>query len=466
MKLFKSITITLISILLISISVILITMGIIPINYILIGITIGIIISIGLILLINKFNKLWIKILSIIFILIEIILIIIALYISSKTGSIIDKLTNTKYQTIGYSVLVRKTDSDNLLDYKYKEISITEDETYSKEIKKELDNKFKGSIKIDADVLSMLDNLLKDKTDIIVIRSTHLELLEEAKAAALDDAKVLFTFAIKVLSKDIKKPANIKLEPFIVLFSGIDTAGPINTVSRSDVNIIMAVNPITYEIVLVHIPRDYYVTFNGQGTKDKLTHSGIYGIDMTVKTIEDLMDIDINYYSRINFSTFTNLVDLVGDISLYNPTAFSNWGTQFDQGYITLNSAEALTYSRARKMLKGGDKDRGKNQQRVIEAIIENNSNINSINKLSDVFEIMGNSFITNLSSDDIRGLINFELNYLPKWQITSYNLNGTDLMTKGTPFYPNQKLFVLVPDTKTIDTAKNMILEVISNKE
>jgi len=441
-------------------SISLFKVSIIPSKYLIYILIALLLLTILVVYLMFKHQKKLFKVISICFGIILLIGVIIANFFSNKIDGILTNLTDNKYQTIVYSVLVRKDSSDNLNDYLNKEISITNDE-YLENIKKEISKKLNGNLKIEDNFVSMLDNLLNSKVDLIVVKNNYLELLEESNSTSLSGTKVLFTLELNILSEDISKEVNVALEPFTVLISGIDTAGSINTVSRSDVNILVTINPKTYEIVLVHIPRDYFVTFNSTGTKDKLTHTGIYGIDETVKTIEDFMNIDINYYIKINFSTFLNLVDLIGNIEVNNPVAFYNWGVYFNEGTITLNSKEALIYSRSRKMLLNGDIDRGLNQERVLEAIIKKLSNPSTAKNATNILNTMSSSFITNLSESEIKELLNFELNYLPDWKITSTNVTGSDLYTLGTPFYPYYELYVMVPNEESIVSARALIKKV-----
>lgn len=465
-KLFRNIFIGLTSILLIFLSYVLIVMNLIPVKYIIL--LVGSLIVLGLIIciLLFRFKKLWVKVISIVYSVIVIGIIGFSLFVASKASNIIDVLTNTKYQTIGYSIIVLKDSSDDINLYNHKSLGIIKDIDYFVEINRELGKVIDFKVKKSDNLADLMDSLISGNVKCILLENSYLDVLEESDASVMESVKVIYSFGIKVKLEDIQKSVDVSLEPFTILISGIDTAGPIKTRSRSDVNIIMAVNPKTYEIALVHIPRDYYVEFHGLGTKDKLTHSGIYGIDMTVSTVEDFMDTDINYYVRINFSTFIKLIDLIGDIEIYNPVEFTSSGTHFDSGNITLNSKDALIFARTRKVLKGGDSDRGKNQERVLDGIIKKMSVPNITKNAYNIMDVMSDSFVTNLSSDEIRDLINFELNHLPNWKVSSYSVSGKGMMTKGTPFYPNKALYVMNPDTNTIEAAKAAINAVIGLKE
>ena len=169
-----------------------------------------------------------------------------------------------------------------------------------------------------------------------------------------------------------------------IYISGIDVAGNIATVSRSDVNIIMTVNTNTKKILLTTTPRDTYLKIPGKGQDqyDKLTHAGMYGIQTSIATIQNLYDMDIDYYVRLNFTSFINIINLVGDIEVYNNQTFKalNGRYYMPKGMITLDAKKALAFVRERFSLENGDYDRGKNQEKVIEAVFKKIANIRKYN--------------------------------------------------------------------------------------
>lgn len=444
------------SILFIGLGIILFKVSIIPSKYVIYILFTLLLLCITSIYLLFKINEKYIKIINISFSIILLISIILINIFDSKLNNIITTLTQNKTEIIEYTALVRSDSKDS----DYTTINISSDEEYIDVLKPLLKANNNLESLNNNNLITLLDLITATKDTIILLKSSYIDLLKESESKVLANTKQLFKITIEVPLKDIKKEVDINT-PFTVLISGIDTSGPINTVSRSDVNIIMSVNPKTYEIALIHIPRDYYVTFNSTGLKDKLTHTGIYGIEETVKTIENFMDININYYVKINFSTFLNLIDLIGNIEFYNPLAFSNGKYYYNEGNISLNSDEALIYSRSRKMLANGDIDRGLNQERVLEAIIKKLSNPNTAKNINNVINVMSDSFVTNLKENEIKTLINFELNHLPNWKITSTNIVGTGILTYGTPLYPNEQLYVMVPNEETVNKARDLIKKV-----
>jgi LCP family protein required for cell wall assembly len=212
-----------------------------------------------------------------------------------------------------------------------------------------------------------MNELTANTLDVAVLNSANLQLARDTDEHFDSTFTIIGTFTIRV-PNSTATPSQVNAnQPFAVYISGIDTYGNISTVSRSDVNILAIVDPAKRHLVLINTPRDYYVQLHGTiGSKDKLTHAGIYGVDMSRQTLEDLYDIDIPYYIRVNFSSLMAIVDTIGGVSVYSDYAFG----QFHVGRNELNGKQALQFSRERYSFTEGDRQRGRNQQRVIEAIV------------------------------------------------------------------------------------------------
>jgi len=252
---------------------------------------------------------------------------------------------------------------------------------------------------------------------------------------------------------------HIKLtKPFTLYISGIDTYGDISTMSRSDVNIMVVINPQTHKILLVNTPRDYYVQLHGTtGLKDKLTHSGIYGINMSVNTMEDLYSVPINYYLRINFSSLTKIIDALGGVDVNSQYKFTADGYLFNVGVNHLNGNQALAFSRERHSFEGGDRTRGSNQELVIEAIIAKMNDSQTIINYQQILASLNGVIQTNMSSSDISKLISAQLNDMSKWNVESIGVTGTD-SNNYTYSMGNIPLYVMEPDMTSVDTAKQAI--------
>ena len=232
----------------------------------------------------------------------------------------------------------------------------------------------KVDVKVDdvASYQEAYDNLKSGKSKAMVLSGSYASLLESVDSNYSSNLKTIYTYKIKKKNNNSAKQVDSKV--FNIYISGIDTYGSISTVSRSDVNIIMTVNMNTHKILLTTTPRDAYVKIpdGGADQYDKLTHAGIYGVETSEKTLENLYGIKIDYYARINFTSFLKLIDQLGGVTVHNDQAFTSLHGKFDfpVGDIQMNSEQALGFVRERYSLDGGDNDRGKNQEKVISAIV------------------------------------------------------------------------------------------------
>lgn len=250
---------------------------------------------------------------------------------------------------------------------------------------------------------------------------------------------------------------------FNVYISGIDTYGDISTQSRSDVNIVATVNPDKRTILLTTIPRDSYVRIAGGGNNeyDKLTHAGNYGVEASMQTVANLLEIPVTAYVRINFTSFIESIDKLGGVTLNNPVAFSIEGENFPVGNINLDGRKALLYSRERKSLEGGDVDRGKNQQRVIQAIVNKISGIRSIDGFNALLDSIGGSVQTNFSTNSIKSLVASQLASPGGWTTTSQVVGGKG-QTGGLTSYamPAHQLYMYVLNEDSLKDVKAKITE------
>lgn len=265
---------------------------------------------------------------------------------------------------------------------------------------------------------------------------------------------------VKTVNVDTNKAFNI-------FISGIDTYGDISTQSRSDVNIVATVNPKTRHMLLTTIPRDSYVkiALGGHDQYDKLTHAGNYGVESSKQTVANLLDTDVDTYVRINFSSFIEIVDALGGITVNNPTAFTSYGEHFDAGDIYLTGKRALVFSRERKSLSGGDVDRGKNQQRVIEGIINKISGIRSVSGFNSLLDTVGDSVQTNIDDSTIKQLINQQIDNTTSWTTENYSLEGKG-QTGGLKSYamPNASLYMYVLNDESVEKAHVQIKEALGS--
>ena len=314
--------------------------------------------------------------------------------------------------------------------------------------------------------LASYKSLLAGDTKAIVLNGAFENLIEQEDPDYAKKIKKIYT---KDLTKRVEAPKVTTNKTFNVYISGIDTYGPISSVSRSDVNIIMTVNQETKKIVLTTTPRDAYVPIadGGNNQNDKLTHAGIYGVDASIHTLENLYDIDLNYYARLNFTSFLKLIDLLGGVDVYNDqefTAHTN-GKHYGVGNIHLDSELALGFVRERYSLANGDGDRGRNQQKVIAAIIQKLTSAEVLKNYDGIIQGLQDSVQTNMPPETMVGLVNTQLASGGKYTVTSQDLKGTGRM--GLPSYamPDSNLYMLEVDQTSLETVKATIKDVMEGK-
>lgn len=372
---------------------------------------------------------------------------------------------SNNYKIENYSVIVLKNSSyDKIEDIKDKEVGMLNDSDEDMiKVKEHIDSKVKVNYKEFATPQDLENDLLNKKIEVIVVEDSYKTMLEEINSEFGDLTKIIYTFSIKIKIDDIAKNTDVVNKPFSIYISGIDTYGQISSVSRSDVNIVATVNPTTNQVLLISIPRDYYVKLHGTtGYNDKLTHAGFYGVDMSVKTIEDLLGIDINYYVKVNFSSVINIVDVLGGIDVYSEYTFTSYsGYRFNKGYNSMNGEEALDFARTRKAFASGDRQRGKNQQAVIEALIRKVSSSAVITKYNSLLDSLEGSFETNLSNKEITALARYQLDKMPSWTVKSISLDGSDSYNY-TYSYTGGLSYVMVPYEESIKEAQTALSEIL----
>lgn len=303
----------------------------------------------------------------------------------------------------------------------------------------------------------MLDALLSGEVDAMIMNEAYEAITEQHNEDFDTLTRILYSVEIrKTLSLSANKK-DITDTTFTMYISGIDTYGPVSTVSRSDVNILVTVNPKTHQILLTNIPRDYYVTLHTYQAKDKLTHAGIYGIEESIATLEDLIGIDVDYYARVNFSSVEEIVDALGGITVDNPQYFTTGQYDFPAGQLYLDGSQALSFSRERYSFAGGDRERGKNQQRVIVGMINKMTSSAILTNYSSILDAVSGSFQTNMSSSEIQSLVKMQIEEMAGWEVLSYSLDGSGASLE-TYSYGSTPLYVMIPYEDTVSTAYELI--------
>ena len=328
----------------------------------------------------------------------------------------------------------------------------------------------KVDVKVDdiASYQEAYDNLKSGKSKAMVLSGSYASLLESVDSNYASNLKTIYTYKIK--KKNSNSANQVDSKVFNIYISGIDTYGPISTVSRSDVNIIMTVNMNTHKILLTTTPRDAYVKIPGGGADqyDKLTHAGIYGVETSEKTLENLYGIKIDYYARINFTSFLKLIDQLGGVTVHNDQAFTSLHGKFDfpVGDIQMNSEQALGFVRERYSLDGGDNDRGKNQEKVISAIVNKLASLKSVSNFTSIVNNLQDSVQTNMSLDTINALANTQLDSGSKFTVTSQAVTGTGSTGQLTSYaMPNSSLYMMKLDDSSVESASQAIKNLMEEK-
>ena len=265
----------------------------------------------------------------------------------------------------------------------------------------------------------------------------------------------------------------ITTEPFVVYLSGVDNRGELTENARSDVNILAVVNPVTKRVALVNTPRDYYVDLAGTDSKDKLTHAGLYGVETSMETLGGLYGIEVDHYVRINFAGFIDIVDALGGVDVYSDMAFTSVGspgyydpTDFVEGWNHLDGAAALAFARERHAFATGDIQRGINQMKVIDAMLEKVKSPALLTSYSRLLAAVADNFVTSLSSAEIAALVRMQLSDFAVWDIENVSVTGSSSSSTHCYSAQGQKLYVMTPDEASVAAAQAVIQSVLSGEE
>lgn len=327
-----------------------------------------------------------------------------------------------------------------------------------------------------AGLTELADGILNGEVNAMLLNSGYLSVYEDMDGYTDFSTKIKEVGTVDVESTIQSAEESIPVEPittanggkvYTIYLSGIDTRGEMTAKSRSDVNIIATVNTDTHEILLVSTPRDYFVQLSiSGGAPDKLTHAGIYGIDVCMDTLGMLYDIDINYYFRINFGGFVKVIDALGGITVNSDYDFDSkniLGYHFNKGENYVNGEQALIFARERYAFQEGDRQRGKNQMEVIRGVVKKALSPEILTSYSSILSSLDGCFGTNITYEEIAQILQQQLTNGGDWTIVSYSVNGTGATEK--PYSMSQKAYVMVPDYDTVNKAKSL-MEKVRNGE
>lgn len=408
------------------------------------------------------------------------VLALVGMYIY-KTVSALDRMTDVSKDTTAISVYVKQEDPAQTLadvsSYAFGilgELDRQNTEKALEQIKSEAGDQIQVT---EYENLSALADALMDSTcGTIVLNQAYLDVLDEMDGYSLFSSQIREIAVLHVetavqsrssseqqVKAEKQAEEGVTDEIYTIYVSGIDTRGEISASSRSDVNIILTVNIRTKQILMVSTPRDYFVPLSiSNGVPDKLTHAGIYGVNVSMDTLDMLYDINIDYYFRLNFGGFVNIIDALGGITVNSDYEFDSGnitGYHFNQGANEVNGEQALVFSRERYAFKEGDRQRGRNQMAVIQGVVDKVTQPSFLKNYLSVLDSLEGSFETNIPYDLIASLVRRQLDEGGDWQVLSYSVDGTGDTQK--PYSMSANAYVMVPDQTTVDKAKVLMKKV-----
>ncbi len=438
---------------------------------------VAIIFIIIILLVVNSKLRRWIKNIFMLLVTIVMVIELLFCFYGTRTFDLLNKITDTGIRVETYGVYVN-------VNYSYSDIKDLNNKTITylhmendTEIQTALD-KFDKEVDIEytLDSKDNLEDLVKylvdEKTDAIFMSSSYEDIVKEEYEDSYSSLKLLYSFDIINYVKTETSGKDVTNDTFTVYISGIDTSGKVGTKARTDVNILLTINPKTHQILMVNTPRDYYVPLKTSGKNDKLTHSGIYGLEESIGTVENLYDVDIDYYVRINFTSFMKIINALGGIEVDVQKSFCEQDSKRDfdnqiclkKGKQKLNGEQALAYARHRKTLPKGDMSRGENQMDILEAMMKKAMSPAILKGYDNIIKALMGNVITNMTSDTMITFARKQLSKNTEWNFTSISADG---VTQTKPCYSlgNAKASVVVPDQESINAIKHALNNIYNDK-
>ena len=369
-----------------------------------------------------------------------------------KGDSFLSSLTNVGTETTTYSLVVLKSSGyKNVSSLKGKTIDYyANDKKKAMQIKEKLEKQISFHGNGEDDNAKLASDLYSGDCDAILLNESYREMIKETYSNFDSKTKVLWQ------EKIVQEVEN--------------TASDVNVNSRSDVNLLVTINPNNGQMLMTSIPRDYYVKLANCGKKDKLTHSALYGgTENSIKTIEDFLDINIDFYARVDFQSVIQLVDALGGIDIYSDKAFipyTDHGIKIPKGNVHMDGRMALAFARERYTYQSGDQHRTENQQAVLQAIIKKAVSPKILTNYSEILDSIKDTFTTNMPSSSIRALVNKQLDDNIKWDFQKSFLKGEGVMQTGGYSMPKTRLWYSIPDEDSIELNSKYINAMCDGKK
>lgn len=393
-------------------------------------------------------------------------------YVMYNTYVTLDNISKQKDHYEQYDVVVLENskyqDVDNIKGQKVFAFS-TDSKMYDEAMQK-LDTKANVRYDILKDCNAVANKLLidKDKTNDVItfVPDNNYQVLCEENKKFKDNTKILYTVNVIINGSNKADRVNVTEGPFNIYITGIDMWGKIDQVSRSDVNMIMTVNPKDRTILLTSMPRDSYVILHSSGEYDKLTHTGVWGVEETIQTVEDWLDTDINYFIRVDFSMLIDIVEAIDGIDVYSDYTFKSSlrDYHYTKGWNHLGGWKALYFARERHAFKNEDQQRILNQQKVMKACIRKVTKSKTLlTHYTDLLDVVKDEMETNLSNEEIAALVRMQLDDMSGWKFDTQAIQG-DLAMKGTyTMGMDRKLLVSIPREKSVEKVRARIKKALA---
>ena len=327
-------------------------------------------------------------------------------------------------------------------------------------------------------VVELIQGLFDNQTQAIILNDAYMSFITDTEGYEDAESQIRVIYN-KNFETSINTEVNEEYlnseddEVFTILLNGVDTRGSTITNSNSDTNILLTVNMKTHQILMISTPRDFFVPLSISGNvKDKLTHSGAYGVDVTMDTLEMLYGVNVDNFIRINFDGFMDVIDALGGITVYSEYAFDgfdndvvNMTYHFNQGYNELNGKQALLFARERHAFSDGDRQRGKNQMAVIEGMIDKALSPQILKNYTSIWNEVSDCVVTSMEYDEIAEFVKKQLEDSPSWEVVKYSVSGTDSMST-TYSTGDAEVYVMIPDETTVNQAKEYLRQIYAGEK
>ena len=443
-----------------------------PTHYVILAIVLLLALIVGSAFLIAKKRKKWKKIIGYILSLIVIVVTGIGIYFVSITDNFITKsFTETKkdYYTMTYQVMVKeKSDFNTIEDLKDKKVGYYNVLPNIEDAKKELEKKISYEGVEYTDIVNNFNDLNRNKISAVLIEKEVYESLKKGLDTIKDNNyKVLYSFDLQLEQEIEKKEA--KGNGFNIYIGGPDFTG-----TNYDFNMVVTVNKDTHKVLLTSIPRDYHVTIAGKGMKDNLSYAGVWGINTSKKTVENIFDIDINYYVKVDTHSLVGVVDTLGGIQFCSDKSFTTTHAMILDSYndstgeklnVTkgckqYNGIQILTIARERKAFPNGDRKRQENCQKIVISIANKMASLGSLSNLNKILNSVSKLYTTNVPQELVQE-ISKDVIGGNKWSFDQQSVNGSD--SRGKVHLGTVDDYIMLPNTASVDKAKLKIREVMN---